>query len=151
MKEKAVGFLDTHKPVKVSLKRAMRSAASPEKRLRKIVVKNIEAQLQLLKNPDLKTEGGRRRGSWFQQADGAEYFMPKQSGQNVAEWVSKKKANSFPVMKDRRTTLLAFKEGIEAGEFDPTLVAISNRRSALRQGRRRGPKKATGRRAKSAS
>jgi hypothetical protein len=141
-----MGFLETYKPVKVSLKRTMRPAASPERRLRKIMLKNVETQLLLLKNPELKTEGGRRRSSWFMRAGDAEMFMPKQSGQNVAEWVSNKKANSFPVIKDKRATLLAFKEGIEAGEFDKTLIAISNRRSALRKGKRRGrPPKAAAR------
>lgn len=143
-----MGFLDTFKPKMAEFKAKGPAPVDPKVKVRKTALDNVEKQQKLLDNPGLKSEGGRAIGSWFlTDNEGDDVFAPKQTGQNLAERITKGKANSFPVIKDKKNTLLSFKEAIQAGEFDTVLLAISQETSARLAGRApKGSGKKKGRR-----
>ena len=122
-------FIGQVKPISVKFIAA--AGKSIEERCRATMLRSIQDQLKLLKNPKGK---GRR---WFKSVGNQIVFIPRYANENLAERLSRGKANAFPIWKTPLKSLKALQVDVLAGELDSMLVQIAQNRGRAIAGKRR--------------
>ena len=122
-------FVGTVKPI--SVKFIGVTGKSIEERCRATMLKSIQEQLKLLKNPKAK---GRR---WFKSVGDQMVFIPRYANENLAARLSRGKANAFPIWKTPLKSLKALQADVAAGELDSALINIAQNRGRAIAGKRR--------------
>ena len=124
-------FVDKVRPVWIGL-----SKLSPEQRSRTRMLKQIERQIRKLKR------GGKGPGrSWFREIGHQAYFIPRFANENLAEIITRGKANAFPIQNTPLKCLTGLREDVLRGELDAVLVEISQKRAKRFAKRRVKPRK----------